>query len=209
MTLSVGFPAACRSRDWILCRGDAGLEAHGGYLFILEQQYPTAELVRLARQALAEDGHNGESCSIAVSRVPGKKVTRLAFDSPHTYGRRGALWYEEHHAFARLLSSQANTRVHVYVLDPEDYERVITYAAGRSVGGEALRYDDVDPPPEGTGEHEFKQIQSQWPLGYLAQLLGVTRADLVSLPRAPSVLLELDAEPPEGELADILPKPLW
>ncbi len=209
MTLSVGFPAACRSRDWILCRGDAGLEAHGGYLFILEQLCPTAELVRLARQALAEDGHNGESCSIAVSRVPGKKVTRLAFDSPHTYGRRGALWYEEHHAFARLLSSQANTRVHVYVLDPEDYERVITYAAGRSVGGEALRYDDVDPPPEGTGEHEFKQIQSQWPLGYLAQLLGVTRADLVSLPRAPSVLLELDAEPPEGELADILPKPLW
>jgi hypothetical protein len=72
-----------------------------------------------------------------------------------------------------------------------------------------LRYDDVDPPPEGTGEHEFKQIQSQWPLGYLAKLLGVTRADLVSLPRAPSVLLELDAEPPEGELADILPKPLW
>ncbi len=193
--LGIGFSA------W----GDAGLEAHGGYLFILEQ-YPTAELIRLARLALAEDGHNGESCSIAVSRVPGKKVTRLAFDSPHTYGRRGALWYEEHHALARLLSSQANTRVHVYVLDPEDYERVITYAGGRSVGGEALRYDDVDPPPD---EHEFKKMQSQWPLGYLAQLLGVTRADLVSLPRAPSVLLELDAEAPKGELVDILPKPPW
>jgi hypothetical protein len=191
-----------------LSLGDLALEAHGGYLSVLEH-YQTSALIRLARKALAEEGYQGESCSLAISRVPRRKVIRLAFDSPHTYGRRGAHWYEEHHAFARLFSAQFNTKVHAYVLDPEEFEKVVTYASGRSVGGEALRYDDVDPPSDAADENAFEEIKALWPLGYLAQILGVTRTDLVKLPRAPSVLLDLDGEAPEGELSSILPPPAW
>ncbi len=162
-------------------------------------------MVRLARQALAEDGRDGESCSLAISRVPNKKVIRLAFDAPHTYGRRAAAWYQEHHAFARLLSAHFNTRVHAYAIDPEEFEQVSTYACGRPVGGDEIRYVDVDPPPDGAGDDAFEKIRSSWPLGHLARVLGVTRAELVRLPRFPTALLELDAEPPLGELRDILP----
>ena len=165
--------------------------------------------MRLAREALAEEGHGGDSCSLAISRVPRKKVIRIAFDSPHTYGRRGACWYDEHHAFARLLSAQFDARVHAYVLDPEEFEKVTTYAAGRSVGGETLHYDDVDPPTDAADENAFEEIKSRWPLGYLARILGVTRSELIRLPRAPSVLLDLGGAAPQGELTDILPPPAW
>jgi hypothetical protein len=184
------------------------LEAHGGYLSVL-QAYETSILIRTAREALTQDGHDGDACSLCISRVPGKKVIRVAYDSPHTYGRRGARWYEHHHALARLLSSRFATRVHAYVLDPEEFESVVTYAAGRSVGGEALRYDEIDGAAEAADDAAFEAIKSRWPLGYLAQILGVSRDELVKLPRSPSLLLELDREAPGGQLAHILPPPAW
>ena len=84
-----------------------------------------------------------------------------------------------------------------------------TYAAGRPVGGETLRYDEVDPPTDAADENAFEEIKSRWPLGYLAQILGVTRSELIKLPRAPSVLLDLGGTAPQGELTDILPPPAW
>jgi len=182
------------------------VEAHGGYLSRLEQ-FGSSELIRLACRALAEDGQGVDSCSLAISRVPRRSVIRLAFDSPHTYGRRGARWYEEHHALARLLSREFHTTIHAYVLDPEEFEQVVTYASGGKVGGERLDYDEVDPPA-GTDE-EFEELNARWPLGYLARILGVTRDDLVKLPRAPSALLELDGASPQGTLADLLPPNAW
>jgi len=183
------------------------VEAHGGYLSRLEQ-LESSELIRLACQALAEDGQGVHSCSLAVSKVPRRSVIRLAFDSPHTYGRRGARWYEEHHALARLLSRELHTTIHAYVLDPEEFEQVVTYAGGGKVGGERLEYDQVDDPIDGSDE-EFAELNARWPLGYLARILGVTREDLVKLPRAPSALLQLDRASPQGTLADLLPPNAW
>lgn len=165
------------------------MEAHGGYLSTLER-YEADSLVSLARQALAEEGREAQSCALAISRLPGQRVVRLAFDSPHTYGRRGALWYQEHHALARLLSAQLDHRVHAYAIDPEEFEQVSSYASGRCVGGDRLRYDDVDlPAPDA-----FDSIQDAWPLAHLAKILGVRRDDLVQLARAPTVLLELGGD---------------
>src|SRR5262249_36900444 len=179
-----------------------------GYLWILEP-FEISTLVGLAREALVEDGCGGGSCSLSISRVPRKKVVRLAYDSPHTYGRRGALWYQQHHALARLLSSRFSTRVHASVLDPEESETVVPDASGNSVGGEALHYEDVDGLLETADDEAFEAIKSRWPLGYLAQILGVNREDLVRLPRSPSSLLELEGEAPHGQLASILPPPAW
>lgn len=183
------------------------MEAHGGYLSRLEE-FESSELIELACRALAEDGQRADSCSLAISRVPRRSVIRIAFDSPHTYGRRGARWYEEHHALARLLSRQFHTPIHAYVLDPEEFEQVVTYAAGGKVGGERLDYDEVDPPAAANDE-EFEQLNSRWPLGYLARILGVSRNDLVKLPRAPCALLELEGAKPRGTVADLLPPPSW
>ena len=181
------------------------MEAHGGYLSRLEQ-FESSKLIKLARQALAEDGQQIDSCSLAIARVPRRSVIRIAFDAPHTYGRRGARWYEEHHALARLLSREFQITIHAYVLDPEEFEQVVTYASGGKVGGERVEYDRVDAP--GTDE-ELAELNARWPLGYLARILGVTRDELVKLPRSPSALLELEGAGPRGTVADLLPPSKW
>lgn len=182
------------------------MEAHGGYLSQVET-LRSSELIELACRALEEDGQRAESCSLAITRVPRRPVIRIAFDSPHTYGRRGARWYEQHHALARLLSSRSRAPVHVYAVDPEEFEQVITYASGGRVGGERLEYDEVDPPS--ASDEEFEQLNAKWPLGYLARILGVTRDDLIKLPRAPSALLTLDESAPRGTVADLLLPTSW
>ena len=78
------------------------------------------------------------------------------------------------------------------VIDPEEFEQVSSYAGGRCVGGERLRYDDVDSPAEDADVEAFDRAQAVWPLAQLGKILGVTRAEIVQLARAPTVLLELD-----------------
>jgi hypothetical protein len=166
-------------------------EAHGGYLCRLDG-LDGAALPALARQALTTDGQSPEGAGLLVSVH--KQVVRFAYDGPHTYGRRGARWYGRHHALAALLSKAYPSPVHVYVHDPDEVEQVITYGAGRRVGGETLRYDEVEVEAEGLSEAAFEEVRARWPMGRLARLLGLTRAELLRLPFARSVLIRLDAE---------------
>ncbi len=178
------------------------MEAHGGYL-VRPAQLEGLDLLTLAREALLEDGGDPEDCSLLVSTFPGGKVVRLAYDAPHTYGRRGALWYHAHHTLPRRLSELLSSTVHAYVLDPENLEEVASYGAGRRVGGERLRYEDAHLPelddeeghtPHALDDKAFEKLKDRWPLGHLARVLGTTREALLRLPRAPSVLLPLGPE---------------
>lgn len=142
-----------------------------------------------------------------LSAYPSQRLYRLAFDGPFAYGRRGAHWYEEHHALARLVSQSSGMTVHAYLVDPEELEQVITYGGGNAVGGERLRYEDAELPEEidELDELAFERIKDRWPLGHLAKVLGVSRRELLRMPRAQTALLELDAPPPVSTLKELFP----
>ena len=125
-----------------------------------------------------------------------KKVVRFAYDAPHTYGRRGAHWYGKHHALAARLSTALGVTVHAYVFDPEDLEQVVTYGGGQRVGGETLRYEDVEVDEDELSEEAFDKLRERWPMGRLGRLLGLARPELLRLPRARSVLIPLDIDAP-------------
>jgi len=168
-------------------------EAHGGYLCRLES-LPGEALVRIAREALASDGEPSDGAGLLVSVV--KKVVRLAYDGPHTYGRRGAHWYATHHALAAGLSTALGVTVHAYVFDPEELEQVVSYGGGHRVGGETLCYEDVEVDEDELSDEAFDKLGERWPMGRLARLLGLARNELLRLPRAQSVLLPLDEDAP-------------
>ncbi len=168
-------------------------EAHGGYLCRLES-LPGAELQRLAREALESEGEAPDGAGLLVSVA--KKVVRLAYDAPHTYGRRGAHWYAEHHALAARLSTALGATVHAYVFDPDELEQVISYGGGHQVGGETLHYEDAEVDDEDLSEEAFERLRERWPMGRLGRLLGLRRAELLRLPYARSVLLPLDVDAP-------------
>jgi len=168
-------------------------EAHGGYLCRLES-LPGDVLPRLAREALASEGEPSEGAGLLVSVV--KKVVRFAYDAPHTYGRRGAHWYGGHHALAVQLSTALGATVHAYVFDPDELEQVVTYGGGHRVGGETLHYADVEIDEDELSEEAFDKLRERWPMGRLARLLGLSRREVVRLPRARSVLIPLDVDAP-------------
>ncbi|MBI3182480.1 MAG: hypothetical protein HYZ28_10075 [Myxococcales bacterium] len=174
------------------------MEAHGGYLCRMAE-VDSEDLLRLAREALAKEAESPKDCSLLVSSLPRARVVRLAFDAPFTYGRKGARWYGRRHALARLLSSELNLTVHAYVFDPEELEQVVGYGAGRPVGGETVHYLDAElPDDEELDDLSFEKLKSRWPMGHLAKVLGVTREELVRIPRAKTVLLPLDGRPGES-----------
>ncbi len=172
------------------------MESHGGYLCRLDSIDARA-IVRMARRALPMDGvtDRGE-VSLLISALPERKVVRFAYDAAFTYGRRGARWYEHHHALARLLSRELGAPVHAYVLDSDDLEAVQSYGNGHPVGGERLSVVDAELP-EGLDELDdaaFERMKEKWPLGHLARVYGVSRRDLVRMPRAArGVLVDLDS----------------
>lgn len=177
------------------------MESHGGYLCRLDS-LDARTLVRLARRALPLEGitDRGE-VSLLVSALPHRKVVRLAYDAAFTYGRRGARWYEGHHALARLISRELGTPVHAYVLDVDDLEQVTSYGNGQQVGGERLRLEDAELPDDvdldTLDDLAFEALKEAWPLGHLARVYGVTREELVRMPRhARGVLIDLDAPQP-------------
>ena len=178
------------------------MEAHGGYLCRLEEFHPDL-LVGAARQALAMDGlGEAPDASLCLTPLADRRVVRLAFDGPFTYGKKGAHWYEEHHALARILSRESGGTIHAYLLDPDEMEQVTSYGAGRRVGGECLKYADFDPGDEDVlDEEHFERIKQRWPLGRLAQIFGLSRDELIQMPRARSVLWSLDGAP--GEVIDL------
>ncbi len=185
------------------------MEAHGGYLCRLEE-FDAADLVRNAREALLLDGESAADCALLVTVIPMRKVVRLAYDAVFTYGRRGAGWYEEHHALPKLLSSRYNVTVHAYVFDPEEYELVTTYGAGGRVGGERMQYADAPLPDDEDTELDelsFERLKAKWPIGHLGKVYGVTREELLRMPRSTSLLLTLDGGTPENSLSELLAAP--
>jgi hypothetical protein len=164
-------------------------------------------LIELAREALVEDGQSPAECSLLITALQPSKVLRLAYDAPHTYGRGGARWYDSHHAFARRLSRAFQITVHAYVLDPEELEAVYSYAEGRPVGGEALRYEDDDAFLGGDlDDRAFEKLKGRWPLGHLSKVLGLQRQELIRIPRSGAVaLLNLDGSDAPKRLMELFP----
>lgn len=170
------------------------MEAHGGYLCRGEDFDPVKLATLAARALLLEGQTHAEDAGLLVSRLPYGKVLRIAYDAPFTYGRRGARWYEEHHALCRLLSVERDFVVHAYVFDPDEFEEVASYAKGRKVGGERLSYADFEPDEDADDDEAFERAKERWPLGHLARVFGVSREDLLRIPRASTVLVALDPE---------------
>lgn len=175
--------------------GRAALSAHGGYL-LRPEGLQSIDLVELAREALALDGEDPSDASIQVSvRRPG--VLRVAYDAPFGYGRRGARWYRDHHAFARLASERISSAAHAYAVDADTFESVCSYASGRKVGGETLVYDELEMDfgdELGLDVTVFERMRARWPIGHLGQIFGLTRDELSHLPWNESVLLSLGAD---------------
>ncbi|HLL52232.1 MAG TPA: hypothetical protein VK447_01715 [Myxococcaceae bacterium] len=182
------------------------MKAHGGYFCRLEAL--DARVVRLAREAFEVDGGTGDGTTLRVSVIPRRRVVRLAYETPELEGEAGARWYEGHHALPRMLSRELNVTVHSYVLMPDEFEQVTAYGAGRRVGGELLRYDDVDIPGcgETMSDADFEKLKSRWPLGHLAYVFGVPRAMLLGMASQQCYRVALQAGDPE-ELANVLPPP--
>ncbi|MBL8924051.1 MAG: hypothetical protein JNJ54_34660 [Myxococcaceae bacterium] len=175
------------------------MEAHGGYLCRFEDMDVTW-LQQVARSALEEDGQSAVDVGLQVTVLGGAGLVRFSWDAPFTYGRAGARWYLSHHALARRLSEHLKTALHVYVFDPDELEQVMAYGNGRRVGGELLRYVDVDFD-ESDDEAAFEKLKAKWPLGHLARVLGVAREELIRLPRQSMVLIDLERP--------LTPQPLW
>ncbi|MGQ0507438.1 MAG: hypothetical protein ACT4TC_19200 [Myxococcaceae bacterium] len=185
--------------------GGTPVEPHGGYLCRLEE-FDAGDLVQLAREALPADGEGFDDCSLCISVLPNRKVARLAYDAPFTYGRRGARWYETHHTLPKVLSKLYNVTVHAYVFDPDELEQVTTYGGGQKVGGERMRYADAltQDDDDDLDEVSFERMKSKWPLGHLAKVYGVAREEIIRLPRTTSLLLSLDGTEPNLTLDALL-----
>lgn len=175
------------------------MEAHGGYLCRFED-VDVAWLQQVARHALDEDGQRSEDVGLQVTVLAAPGLVRFAWDAPFTYGRQGARWYLTHHALAKRLSEHLKIALHVYVFDPDELEQVIAYGNGRRVGGELLRYVDVELD-EDDDDAAFEKLKNKWPMGHLARVLGVEREELIRLPRQSTALIQLDRPYP--------PQPLW
>lgn len=173
-------------------------EPHGGYL-CRYQDIDVSWLKQLALDALREDGQSGMDVGLQVTVLGHPEVVRFAFDGPFTYGRSGAQWYRTHHALARRLSEHLRLTVHSYVYDSDELEQVVAFGDGRRVGGELIRYEDVDLDDDGDEAYVF--AASKWPLGHLARVFGLAREELVRIPRRPTALLEL--------MQHSAPQPLW
>lgn len=166
------------------------IDAHGGYLFRAET-LEGLDLQALAHDALLEEGLSADVCGLFVSLDKEKRLVRLAYDGPHTYGPSGADWYRHHQALAASLSAVQEGTVHAYAFDPDRFESVTAHAAGAVVGGETLVYEEQDLDVEELSEAAFEALRQHWPMGRLARLLGLSREALLRLPYAEGALLPL------------------
>lgn len=180
--------------------GVSTVEAHGGYLCRFED-VDVAWLQQVARASLEEDGQKTDDVALQVTLLGGPGLVRFAWDAPFTYGRQGARWYLSHHSLARRLSEHLKTALHVYVFDPDELEQVMAYGNGRRVGGELLRYVDVDFDIDEDDDVAFQKLKNKWPIGHLARVLGVAREELLRLPRQSTALIDLRRF--------YAPQPLW
>jgi hypothetical protein len=178
------------------------IDAHGGYLFRAES-LEGLDLQPLAREALQADGVSPASSGLFVSLDVDRRLVRLAYDGPHTYGPAGADWYRSHQALARALSGALPSTVHAYAFDPDRFEAVTAYGGGAVVGGETLLYEEQDLEVEELSEAAFEEERQRWPMGRLARLLGLSRQELLRLPYVPGALLPLQG--PKVDVTTLLP----
>jgi hypothetical protein len=164
------------------------IDAHGGYLFRAES-LEGLDLQALAREALQADGQSPSATGLFVCLDQERRLVRLAYDGPHTYGPAGAEWYRKHHTLAQRLSLLLEGAVHAYAFDPDRFEAVTAYGAGAVVGGETLLYEELDLEVEDLSEAAFEAVRQRWPMGRLARLLGLSREQLLRLPYAAGTLL--------------------
>jgi hypothetical protein len=199
-------PPASGQGDW----GATTVESHGGYVCQYED-VDASWLQRLARQALSEDGEAPEEVGLLVTVMGGPRIVRFAWDAPFTYGRAGARWYLAHHALARRLTEHLRVTVHAYSFDPDEGEQVVAWADGRRVGGDALRYAEAELVDDEAGDDEqaFRRLQSRWPLGHVARVLGIAREQLLRIPRQTTALISLDAPLEPQPLWQLLPPAVW
>ena len=176
------------------------MEAHGGYLCQFSD-VDAAWLQTQAKLSLEEDGQGQSDAGLLVTVLGGPRIVRFAWDAPFTYGRQGARWYLTHHSLARRLSEHLGVTVHAYAFDPDEVEQVVAYANGRRVGGELIRYEDVEFPDDNDDEAAFTRLQASWPLGHVSRVLGIERSELLRIPRKRSALIDLGTE--------LQPQPLW
>ena len=152
------------------------------------------DLQGLARAALEKDGESPAASGLFLSLDVPRRLLRLAFDGPHTYGPAGAEWYRQHHALAQALSRAQAGTVHAYAFDPDRFESVTAYGSGTAVGGETLLYEEQDLDVEELSEAAFEAVRARWPMGRLAGLLGMSREELLRLPYAQGALVPLQGE---------------
>jgi hypothetical protein len=169
------------------------IDAHGGYL-VRADSLAGLDVEKLACAALARDGQLVDAAGLFVSVDAERRLVRLAYDGPHTYGPAGAEWYRTHHALAAALSLDVEGTVHAYAFDPDRFESVTAYGAGGLVGGETILYEEQDLDLEDLSEADFDALREHWPMGRLAQLLGLGREELLRLPYAPGSLFALQAK---------------
>jgi len=169
------------------------IDAHGGYL-VRAETLAGLDVQRLARAALTRDGQPPDSAGLFVSTDTERRLVRLAYDGPHTYGPAGADWYRTHHALAAALSLELEGTAHAYAFDPDRFEAVVAYGGGVVVGGETILYEEQDLDLENLSEADFEALRQHWPMGRLAQLLGLGREELLRLPYAQGALLSLQGE---------------
>lgn len=177
------------------------MSAHGGYL-VRAEGLRSLDLVALAREALSADGEPPDDAALQVSVLRRPGVLRVAYDAPFTYGSKGARWYRDHHALARLASERGAGASHVYAIDADVFESVASYGNGRKVGGETVVYADFEMDfgdDEGLDVTAFEQMRARWPIGHLGQIFGVSRDELLHLPWNESVLLRLGGDRDEVE----------
>ncbi len=166
------------------------IDAHGGYL-VRAATLEGLDLRGLARAALESDGQPPGAAGLFVSLDAERRLVRLAYDGPHTYGPSGADWYRTHHALAAALSLELEGTVQAYAFDPERFEAVAAYGGGAMVGGETVLYEELDLDLEDLSEADFEALRQEWPMGRLATLLGLSREEFLRLPYATGMLLPL------------------
>ncbi|MFN0063905.1 MAG: hypothetical protein ACKVPX_15470 [Myxococcaceae bacterium] len=117
--------------------------------------------------------------ALSAFRKPEHNVIRLVFS------REGAdveaRWYAQHHALAATLSlKQQGFAVHAYLFMPLEFEEVVTFGSGRRAGGERLEVASLEVDEDAwQTDDAFAEMQENWPLGRLAQVFGLSRAELL------------------------------
>ena len=151
--------------------------------FCQNEHLASVDLTTVARAVLAQEQRPVDGAALMVSPSAVANVVRVAFDVSQSKDIKG--WNGVHRGLAQALSQGARAPVHAYLFMPWEGEEVGTFAAGRKVGGDRVVYLEEEPEDDDVVDDEhFARLQDSWPLGRLARVLGLRRAELLRLARS-------------------------